>query len=453
MKLSFWGASGQVTGSMYQIISETGYQILVDCGLSYEKHQDFSENQNLPFDASAIDAVIITHAHIDHTGNLPTLVKAGFKGNIFCTPPTLELMEALLDDSASIQGKSKKKNQKRLYGYKEVKDVIDKCITLPFHHPFNLSEEISFEYYPAGHILGAASVVFEITKKKPIRIGFTGDLGPDHASLIPAPEPMKNLDYLVCESTYGSRLHRDTNPGEILLKEINQVCVQQGGRLIIPAFSVGRTQSILFELNKLFRKGLLPKNILIMNDSPLAISSSKIHLEYLEYLNESAQSFFTEFNSLLEFKQLYTLEDDDDQELPAYASILISSAGMLEGGRIREHVLHHIHHPSHKIFMAGFCAPGTLGYDILNHKGGVKIFNKHRDVYCQVGSTDVFSAHPDSTGLMQYVQKVNETSDLIKIFLTHGDGASLMEFKSKLENYGFANVEIPAKGDKYLLNV
>lgn len=453
MKLTFWGAARQVTGSMYLLQSDSGYNILIDCGLSYEKHQSLDENLIFPFNPSHIHTVILTHAHIDHSGNLPTLIRNGFTGNVICTEPTAALLRGLLDDSASIQALKQKKSKGksgRLYGFKEVKDTLDQVLTLPFYQSFDLNAEIRMTLYEAGHILGAASVLLEIKEKSGVkRIGFTGDLGPNNATLVVPPKPMPNLDFLVCESTYGNRLHKDTEPEELLLKHIRETCVDQPGRLIIPAFSIGRTQSILFTLHKLFRSGRLP-NIKIINDSPLAIEGSRIHEKYVDYLNEDARDFYRQHNTLLEFKGLYTIEDDDDEEdlisNHVHASVIVSSAGMMEGGRIQQHIANNLQNPFCRILVAGFCAPGTLGHDLLHHNGTLRIKNNVRNVYAMVKSTDVFSAHPDNKGLIQYIHETAEYGTLKNVFLVHGDEGSLADFKGSLDAINLAKITIPDRG-------
>lgn len=456
MKLTFWGAAKQVTGSMFLLETDKGYKVLIDCGLSYEKHQSMDENRAFPFYPSQIDTVILTHAHIDHSGNLPTLIQQGFKGNIICTEPTAALLPGLLDDSASIQALKQKKSKGksgRLYGFKEVKDTLDQVLTLPFYKSFDLNNDVKITLYEAGHILGAASVLFEISEKSGVkRIGFTGDLGPDHSEIIVAPKPMPALDYLVCESTYGNRLHKDRdNAEDLLLKHIMETCVDQPGRLIIPAFSIGRTQSILFALNKLYRSGRLP-DIRIINDSPLAIEGSSIHEKYISYLNRDAKMFYDEHKSLLEFKNLYTIEDEEDEELldnHVHASVIVSSAGMMEGGRIQQHISNNLQNPFCRILVAGFCAPGTLGHDLLHHKGTLRIRNNVKNVYAIVKSTDVFSAHPDCEGLIKYISTTAESGRLKKVFLVHGDEESLRDLKDTLDQKDLCETVIPEKGQQF----
>lgn len=454
MKLTFCGAARQVTGSMFLLQSTENYNILVDCGLSYEKTDRMEDNAIFPFNPAEIDVVLLTHAHVDHSGNLPTLIKKGFKGQILCTLPTAKLAIALLDDSASIQALKRKKSKKhipeRLYGFKEVKETAERMVTLNFYEPFKLNNNIEVTFYEAGHILGAASIKVSFTENGSTKhIGFSGDLGPDNAALVVNPKPMDGLDYLICESTYGDRLHRDKNAEEILLEHIIDTCSGKPGRLIIPAFSIGRTQAILFTLNKLFRKGLLPK-VRIINDSPLAIYGTRIHEEFKDYLNDNAKAFYEEYSTLFEFKQLFTIEDEDDEDvMDDYfeAMVIVSSAGMMEGGRIQEHISANLQNSMCKVLVAGFCAPGTLGFDLLNHKGTVKIKGKIRNVFARINSTDVFSAHPDANGLISYIRKISQAGKLTGLFLVHGDHPNMENLKVLVEDKLKINAYLPEKNE------
>ncbi len=464
MKLTFYGAAQQVTGSMFMLELADGYQMLIDCGLSYERKQNLKDNANFTFDPETIDLVIITHAHIDHSGNLPTLIKYGFSGQVLCTMPTMYLMEQLLFDSAGIQaGKLKKghkqNDERKLFGYKEVQKTIERVVTISFNQPFEIKNGLSVTFTEAGHILGAASVVIEVAEQnKSCRIGFTGDLGTDNNCLIVPPNPMKNLDYMVMESTYGSRFHKDMESAEdILLKHIKASCVDKPGRLIIPAFSIGRTQAILFTLNKLFRSGRLPK-IRIFADSPLAMSSSAIHDKFIEYLNTEAKAFFTEYHTLFDFKQVYAIEDrEEKEELNLTGShlesmIIVSSAGMMDGGRIQEHIKNNIQNTLCTVLVAGFCTPGSLGYDLMQGKSTVAINKRELSVYARITSTDTFSAHPDQTGLLSYFGKVKKAGHLKKVFLVHGEAESIEIFKDKITETGFENVVVPKRAEYFFLD-
>jgi len=461
LKIKFIGAAQQVTGSMYQITDQDSKIYLVDCGLSYEKDQDYTENRNFPFDPAQIDAVILTHAHVDHSGNIPTLYAQGFRGSVFCTEPTFEIVKTLLLDSAHLQkskanrkAKKSKKNVGKmdediLYNVHEVTESFELFVTLPFEKTFTLSSTLKFSFFEAGHILGAASIRFEYTQNTRTKsIGFTGDLGPNHTQIIVPPKPLKNLNYLVMEGTYGNRFRKSTNsPEDELMMHIQKTCIDRRGRLVIPAFSVGRTQSILFTLNKLYREGRLG-NLRVFTDSPLGMINTEIHKHFRSFLNKKAIGFNDQFGSLFQFPNLYTVEDKEDKdEMDNYAgaSILVSSAGMVVGGRVQQHVKSNLNNPQSTILIAGFCAPGTLGRELLDNKGKVWIKGKEHYVYCQIAQTDVFSAHPDLTGLIEYCHSVFSNSDeLEKIFLTHGEFDSLENLKKELHKKNrMLEIEIP----------
>src|SRR4051812_21779926 len=272
MKLTIHGAAQQVTGSMH-LLQIGQYKILIDCGLDYEKDRSVQDNENFPFNPEEIDVVILTHAHIDHSGNLPTLVRLGFNGQVLCTPPTADLSELLLLDSVNIfmhkadkgrrhrRGKGKfSAGPQPLYLQKHVMDTIDRFVTIGFNRPFRINGDIELTFIPVGHLLGAAAAVFKVneggTEKS---IAFTGDIGRKNYPVLDDPEPLPPVDFIVTESTYGGRMHtKDKSVEQTLVEVTDKCCVKEQGRLIIPAFSIGRTQSLVYTLNKIFSSGLLP---------------------------------------------------------------------------------------------------------------------------------------------------------------------------------------------------
>lgn len=467
MKLTFWGAAKQVTGSMHLLTLDNGYKILVDCGMNYEQKRDLNERAfEFPFNPADIDLVILTHAHIDHSGNIPTIVHHGYKGHIICTPATADLTGYLLYDSANIQfheykyklnRASKTKRHlvpKPIYIEKQVTEALDRIVTLPFNQKFKINDELNIELIEAGHLLGAASVVVETVKNgKPVRIGFTGDLGRDHAELIRTPVPMERIDYLITETTYGGRKHQSSaDADEVMMKYIEDTCVKLRGRLVIPAFSVGRTQSIVHTLNRLSKKGLLPP-VKVFVDSPLAIKSTHVYAKHTNLLNKEAEAFLKEHGDLFEFEGIEWMEDMDDHDSVAYHAgpcIIISAAGMVEGGRIQEHVRNNIQNPFSTILIAGFCAEGTLGHKLLQGMPSIQIKGRDYQIYAKITRTDVFSSHPDKDEIYNYVMACNNPN-LKKIFLVHGDEPNLIAMKDTLTQAGLSEVEIPEMGDEYAL--
>ncbi len=468
MKITFWGAAKQVTGSMHMLTLDNGYKILLDCGMNYEQKRELDETAfQFPFTPVDVDLVVLTHAHIDHSGNIPTLINNGYKGQILCTPATAELAAHLLFDSANIQLQEYKqklarasKNKrsripKPIYYDQSVKDALERIVTLPFNKKIPVNENISIELIEAGHLLGAASVVVEITKaNQTTRIGFTGDLGRSHAELIRTPTPMKELDFLITETTYGGRKHTSSLLAEEdLLKHIEEMAKIRG-RVIIPAFSVGRTQAVVHVLNKLHKKNLLPA-VKVFVDSPLAVKSTHTYEKHPELLNEEAKRFLQEHGNLFDFEGLEWISDYNDHEkVTAYqdSCIIVSAAGMVEGGRIQEHVKNNIQNPFSTILIAGFCSEGTLGYRLLQGQQSISIKGRDYRVYAKVTRTDAFSSHPDKDEIYAYI-KACENTRLKKVFLVHGDEPNLIAMKQTLEESGIkADIEIPDYSDEYVLN-
>lgn len=455
MKYTCWGAAKQVTGSMHLLELDSGYKILVDCGIDYEDKDNKTINSHFQFNPKDIDVLLLTHAHIDHSGNIPNLVKQGFKGEIICTEPTAFLLDKLWIDSVNIQNNNfNRRKTARLYGFKEVKEANEQLLTVNFNQKFTLNSEVSCTFHEAGHIIGAASIRLEVTEGNSIQtIGFTGDLGNPGSKLIVDPEPMQGLNYLITETTYGNRQHKEKrSPEDVLIEYVTKTCVDQEGRLIIPAFSVGRTQAILFTLKKLFNTGILPP-IRVFADSPLALASSNIHNRFSDYLNDEAKNNMLVDGSLFDFKSLYLVEDKsdvEDMELYRDSCIIVSSAGMLEGGRIQHHISDHIQNPSCTILIAGFCSPGTLGAQLLEGRSMIRVKGNEKYVYAKIDQTDVFSAHPDTDGLQDYFEATH-TDQLTKIFFVHGEEESMYELKSLLSDDLQKKVVIPSKGESFQL--
>lgn len=467
MKFISYGAAQQVTGSMHLLELENGFKVLVDCGLDYEtkKKSLTDSNRFFDFDIHSIDVVILSHAHIDHSGNLPNLIKQGYEGQILCTAPTYDFCSHLLMDSVNVQiselNKNNSKGKRRkpkatnasdlLYTQKDVMETMRRMVTFDFHKEVELAEGIHFTFIPAGHILGAASILFRVVENgKETRFGFTGDLGRRDANLVVNPEPMENIDYLVCESTYGGKLHLDTeSPEEILMKHIQTTCIDKRGRLIIPAFSVGRTQAIIYSLHKLYKEGRF-NNINVYVDSPLAIESTGIYSKYHAYLNDDAREFLRTNGSLFDFPLLFEVENMRESEalINNYdPCIIVSAAGMVEGGRIVEHVYNNLQNPQSAILIAGYCAEGTLGWQLKQPDPYVTIRGKQIPKYCEISSTDIFSSHPGHQMLMDYVHQYKPES-LKKVFLVHGEQKSLDAFHDALSKDGY-NVEITVKEKNY----
>jgi len=458
MKLTIHGAARQVTGSMH-LLEVNQYKILIDCGLDYEKDRSAQSNENFPFDPSDIDVVILTHAHIDHSGNLPTLVRMGFDGQILCTSPTAELAELLLMDSVNVflhkqqkagkhrRGKHHGPRPQPLYLQKHVMDTAERFVTIGFNKPFRLNGDIELTFIPVGHLLGAAAAVLKINDKGEEKtIAFTGDIGRKNYPVLNDPQPLPPVDYLVSESTYGGRLHtKGQTIEEVLIETIEKACIKESGRLIIPAFSIGRTQALVYSLNKIFSSGKLPP-VKVFVDSPLASASTNVFRRHHALLNEEAQEFYRTQGDEFEFDNLHYVENlRESQQISNYFEpcIIISSAGMLEGGRIQDHLYNNIQNYYCTILFIGYCAKGTLGYRLLRGDSIVHIKDRDLAVYATIKKTDLFSAHGDHDDLVGTVKQL-PSDKLKKVFLVHGETESMQAMADTLQQYGY-EVVIPEK--------
>ncbi len=465
MKLTIHGAARQVTGSMH-LLGVGQYKILIDCGLDYEKDRSIQSNENFPFDPTEIDVVVLTHAHIDHSGNLPTLIRLGFEGQILCTPPTADLSELLMMDSVSIfMNKAGKHNKNRhgknrhggnsqpLYLHKHVMDTVERFVTIGFNKPFRINGDIELTFVPVGHLLGAAAAVFKVIENGAEKtIAFTGDIGRKNYPVLNDPEQLPQVDFLVTESTYGGRRHtRGKSVEETLVEVIEKCCIKEQGRLIIPAFSIGRTQSLVFALNKIFTSKLLPP-VKVFVDSPMASMATGIFRKYHHMVNEEAQGFYRQSGDEFEFDNLTYVETlKDSRQVSNYwePCIIISSAGMLEGGRIQDHLFYNIQNYYCTILFIGYCAKGTLGYRLLRGDPIVHIKDRDLSVYATIMKTDVLSAHGDHDDLMAVVRNQDQ-SKLKKVFLVHGETESMQALATDLEFEGY-HVVIPEQDVTYIL--
>jgi len=464
MRLTIHGAARQVTGSMHLL--EVGqYKILIDCGLDYEKDRSIQSNEDFPFNPAEINLVILTHAHIDHSGNLPTLVRLGYNGQVLCTPPTADLTELLLLDSVSLFMRRADKGRKHrkgkfytggqpLYLQKHVMDTMERFVTIGFNRPFRVNENIELTFVSVGHLLGAAAAVLKINENGIEKsIGFTGDVGRKNYPVLNDPEQLPPVDYLVMESTYGGRYHtRDKTVEETLVETIDKVCIKEQGRLIIPAFSIGRTQSLVYSLNKIFSGGLLPP-VKVFVDSPLASRSTQVFRKYHSLVNQEAQEFYQKSGDEFEFDNLTYVETlKDSRQVSNYFEpcIIISSAGMLDGGRIQDHLFYNIQNYYCTILFIGYCAKGTLGHRLLRGDPIVHIKDRELAVYATIKQTDVLSAHGDHDDLLNTVNH-QDKAKLKNIFLVHGEAGSMQLLADALEENGYP-VTIPEKGVTYDLN-
>ena len=466
MNLTIYGAAQQVTGSMH-LLQAGQFKILIDCGLDYEKEHNIQANENFPFRPEEIDVVVLTHAHIDHSGNLPTLVRLGFNGQVLCTPPTADLTELLLLDSVNIfmhkADKSRKHRRGKgkfnigvqpLYLQKHVMDTVDRFVTIGFNRPFRINGDIELTFIPVGHLLGAAAAIFKVNEGGVEKsIAFTGDIGRKNYPVLDDPQELPPVDYLVTESTYGGRMHtKDKTVEQALVETIEKACVKEQGRLIIPAFSIGRTQSLVYSLNKIFSSGLLPP-VKVFVDSPMATRATQIFRKYHNLVNQEAQEFYQKKGDEFEFENLEYIESlKDSRQVSNYFEpcIIISSAGMLEGGRIQDHLYYNIQNYYCTILFIGYCAKGTLGHRLLRGDSIVHIKDRDLAVYATIKQTDVLSAHGDHDDLLAVVKQQDKTK-LKNVFLVHGEVSSMQAFADAVASEGYV-VTIPEKGVKHELS-
>jgi len=459
MKITFWGAARQVTGSMHLlelIHNDEPYRILIDCGLNYE-HREMKGNQNFPFDPASVDLVVLTHAHIDHSGNLPTLVKEGFEGQIIATLPTADLSYLLMSDSVNIfmskHSSKGKKTKAPLYMQREVEKCMEHFFELRPNMPFEINDDLTLELIPVGHLLGAVGVLFRVKENgEEKRIFFTGDVGRRHYPILMPPQRIPDTDFLVCESTYGGRMHtKGSSVDEMLIRYIRETCIDQPGRLIIPAFSVGRTQALVYSLNSIFSENLLPP-VKVFVDSPLGIYSTEIYRKHRGQLNPEATEFYARKGDEFEFENLIYVEDiRESKRISSYMEpcIIVSSAGMLEGGRIQDHLYHNIQNFYCTILFIGYCAKGTLGRRLLDGELSVRINNRDMDVYARIASTDLLSAHADHDELLEFISTAPKEK-IKKTFLVHGELLAMEALASALEERNY-DAEIPEKGQSYVI--
>ncbi len=465
MNIKFCGAARTVTGSAHLLTLDNGLKILLDCGLFQGSYKDdLKTNSHFLFDPASIDCVVLSHAHIDHSGRLPMLVKEGFKGPIHSTHATRSLCSIMLLDSAFIQekdaeyfNKKHKKDQHKpdfewrdpLYTAEDVDNTMPLFIGYSYNQWYKIHDDVRVMYTDAGHILGSASVTLEINENgKTTILGFTGDIGRPNRPILRDPQPMPVCDYLICESTYGDREH-ETAPNEMnhFLEVIKEACVEKGGKLIIPAFSVGRTQEIVYMLDQAHTAGKLPA-IPVYVDSPLAINATAVYGSHSECFDNQLHQYLLidpnpfGFNNL---KYLREVERSKELNNSTEACIIISSSGMMNAGRVKHHLFNNVENPRNTFLIVGYCAPGTPGGQLRDGATTLKLFGEVVDVKAKVEMMDSFSAHGDRNEMKAFLQ--NQKKSLKKLFLVHGDYDTQQAWKSTLNEDGFKHVDIPAFGN------
>ncbi len=456
----FFGAVRNVTGSKH-LLEWKGVRILFDCGMVQGKRDKARKaNLHLPFDPKEIDYVLLSHGHIDHSGALPILVREGYRGKIWCTPGTQELTAILLEDSARIQegdaeflNRHRKGNEPEiqpLYTEEDSAKAIQRLRAQPYHQRFELEEGIEVEFFDAGHIIGSAQVVVTLREgDQEFKIAFTGDHGRKGMPILRDPEPLPDVDVLVTESTYGNRLHPDEKTMEKDLAHIVREEQEDGGRLLIPAFAVGRTQNLIYLFGKLIREGKID-HIPIFVDSPLARAATSVVANHLEDLDADIQKMIKGNHDPFHFKDIHftrSVEESKALNKIDYPCVIIAASGMCEGGRILHHLLRSLPRKEDCVLVVGFMAPYTLGRRIVEGEKHVRIFREDVQVRCQVRTMNGLSAHADYRELIASLKHLAPSTK--KCFVVHGEKDASFSLRDKLLKVGFRQVTVPVEGERY----
>jgi metallo-beta-lactamase family protein len=467
MKIKFIGAAREVTGSKHLITTNEGKRILLDCGMFQGKGLETdSMNRNLMFDPATIDYLILSHAHIDHSGLIPYIYKLGFRGSVVCTNATRDLCAIMLADSGHIQELdnkwfNKKREKQGLPPVQPIYDELDteKCMELfigvAFDRRFYINDKINVKFTNTGHMLGGAVINLELLENgKKVHLAYTGDIGRPHNRIIHTPTAFPQCDYLITESTYGDRLHpADKDTEDDLLKIVLDTCVTKAGKLIIPSFSIGRTQEIVFVLNNLFNKGLLPK-IEVFVDSPLSVNATDIFRLHPECMNEEVKHVLKTDPDPFGFNSLHYIKNvDESKALNDYHKpcIIISSSGMLEAGRVKHHVANNVSNWRNTILIVGYCTPSSLGARI--QEPGLKfisIFGEMHELNASIAKIEAFSGHGDYNEMKAFLSCQN-MAEIKKTFLVHGEYEVQKIYAESLKKDGYHDIEIPVAGQEFVL--
>ncbi len=466
MKITFYGAAQEVTGSMH-LIEVNEKRILLDTGM-FQGHRDdtYERNLNFPFDPKTIDAVVLSHAHIDHSGNIPNLVKQGFPGNVWCTPATRNLSVYMLLDSGHIQESDAEYINKRrrkddlppiapLYTRQDAQESLTRFVTIGLHRPFQVADGVQTTFHNAGHILGSAWVALDIREfatGKQWRLIFSGDVGRPGMAILNDPELPDAADILILESTYGNRLHATQAEARNELRDVVRETVRRRGKVIIPSFAVGRTQELVYALNQLEADGDIP-SLPIFVDSPLAVNATEVFRLHPEEWDEEVAAFLRDENrrNPFDWQNVEYVRDVVRSKRLNYmkeSAVIISANGMAENGRILHHLKNNIEEPENTILFVSFQAENTLGRRIASGARRVKILGEEYDVRAKVESIEGYSAHADQTELLAWARPLDRTR-LQKVFVVHGEPQAAQTLADKLRGERVADVTAPTRGQTF----
>ena len=464
MTIQFFGAARTVTGSKHLITTANGTQILLDCGLFQGINTD-ELNQQFGFDPAQVDYMVLSHAHIDHTGLIPRLVRKGFAGPIYTTSSTIDLCEVMLMDSARIQEKDLERVNKRrthrgepeleaLYDEADVTKALSQMRPVDYNTPFVICDEATGLLTDAGHLLGSASVSLTIKENTGEKhLFFSGDIGRPDDKILRSPEPFPQADFIICESTYGDRLHEaEPDMKAHLLRIVQETCVEGRGKLLIPAFAVDRTQELIYALDQLSNEGRLPR-LPVYIDSPMSVKATQVMRDHEEDFNPDILAYIKKDGDAFQFPNLHYVTDVEESKAINNSQepcIIIAPSGMAEAGRIKHHIKNNIAKPNTTILMVGYASPNSLGGALKRGDKEVTIFGERYPVVARVAIMDSFSAHGDYREMLQVLSCQNP-AQVKRVFLVHGDYDKQLIWKGHLEDAGFTNIEIPEMREKVTL--
>lgn len=467
MTITFHGAAQCVTGSKHLVTLNNGTKILLDCGMFQGNPKESDRlNRELGFDPTEVAFLLLSHAHIDHCGLIPSLVKKGFEGEIYCTPATFDLVKILLMDAANIQENdvafiNKKRAQEGrkllepIYTTDDVYMALSHFKIVSLNELVSLTPQASFTFTEVGHIIGSAVINLSVTENgKKTNIAFSGDVGRYNDEILHAPAPFPQADYILIESTYGDTLHEDTNmTDKRLLEIIKKTCVEQKGKLIIPAFSVGRTQELVYALNRLDINKQLP-DIHFYVDSPLSVEATAVMRAHPECYNQQMLEYMKRDKDPFGFKNLHYISRAEDSialNAKSEPCVIISASGMADAGRVKHHIRHNIRQSKNTILMVGYCEPESLGGKLIRGDKEVSIYGDMYPVNARVEVLRTLSAHGDYSDLLRFL-KCQQPELVKKIFVVHGEPEVQKNFRLKLRDHQFQHIEIPALHETFSLD-